>query len=718
MAKKYNLSDVFFSGADFAATASNILDRQLKEKAESDLMYMQAQLDSNASAFMNDLAQRNDYQNWQGAVDKFITQQGDRLQKESANAYTAKRAQEMMLRYRGDLEQKVQLQALAKHKESIATTDELTLQLIRDNSYGQERLDKVMVVKNKEYAHGVIDENNLIANGINEATTIFREGAYKNGTDEIDKAITNGGSIEDAIAKLDSFDMPLQLKVLDSSSANPDIYGTDKAIYKDISSSIDKKNIKDNLRPELEKYAKIKLREVQDGNAKKLADIYTLTQQLSGLDKEAAIKRGQNLLKSFIGTNQLDEDRTKEYARLFNALDEDLKATGGKMTGASGTKAFKAAISVDPKAFIEAWRRGSFSAEGGFSSLYAAKEAYKLTVVDELKKAGKTPEEIEEFLANDNGYNTLIREGAELIYNSPEYEVLRKDLVEFQKSIVKGDYPKEAHGYLVEWVLDRIAQSDRSKTSFADIYKDYEKMKSVVTSKKIEKMFILKNTKDVSVGEMAKTIKENDVVHTDIYGNVRWAPGLEELFTGEEGIGVQFGKVVSQATGIEDLQMTWEQTDNGMDITNTPVYKDKNGNSYKVEPVYKNNNKEKGVIGYKVIDQDGNEYKTDKESLKKEDDKKRKEFDKKKKEFREDFIKNSEEKRNKKRIERLNTVAKMKDAPSVDDFIKKGVLDNSNKKDFEKTLEIIKNEWNKLSKEERLQRIYQIENATGKEYFN
>ena len=60
----------------------------------------------------------------------------------------------------------------------------------------------------------------------------------------------------------------------------------------------------------------------------------------------------------------------------------------------------------------------------------------------------------------------------------------------------------------------------------------------------------------------------------------------------------------------------------------------------------------------------------------------------------------------------------MKEAPSVDDFIKKGVLDDSNKKDFEKTLEILKNDWGKLSKEERLRRVYEIENATGKEYFN
>jgi hypothetical protein len=718
MARNFTLADVFNAGSDFASTVATIQDRQLKEKAETDLLYMQAQVDSAASAFMQDLAQRNDYSNWQKDLDSFISQQGNKLQKESANAYTAKRAQEMMLRYRGELEQKVQLEALAKHKESVATTDERTLQLIRNSASGQERLDKTGQVDDKEFATGVIDENTYVAKRMNEATLTANDMYYKKYTTEIDNAIENGESLESVIARFEKDDIQLEIKVLDSASANPDVLGTDKAVYKDISGSLDKKGIKDKLKPALQQYGKLKLAEVQNGNAKKLADIYALCQTSTGNDRAINIKSGKNLLKTFVGTNKLSEDDTVKYSNLFDALEDDLNKTGGKMIGSSGTKAFKAAIGVDPKGFIEAWRRGSLSAEGGFSSLYAAKEAYKSTVADELKKAGKTPEEIEKFLANDNGYNTLIREGAETIFNSPEYGVLKADLVAFQKSILKGDYPEEAHGYLVDWVLDRIAQSDMSKTSFADVYKDYEKMKSVVTSKKLDKMFVLKNTKDKSIGEMAANIAENDIVHTDIHGNVRWMPGTENLFSGEEGIGVQFGKVVSQATGKEDLQLAWQQTDDGTDITNIPVFKDSEGNSYTVEPVYKNNNKEKGVTGYRVVDQNGNEYKTDKESLKKEDDKKRKELDKKKKEYRENFVKQSEEKRNKKRIERLNTVAKMKEAPSVDDFIKKGVLDSSNKEAFEKTLEILKNDWGKLSKEERLRRVYEIENATGKEYFN
>ena len=660
MARNFTLADVFNAGADFASTVATIQDRQLKEKAETDLLYMQAQVDSAASAFMQDLAQRNDYSNWQKDLDSFISQQGNKLQKESANAYTAKRAQEMMLRYRGELEQKVQLEALAKHKESVATTDEMTLQLIRNSFSGQDRLNKTGQVYDKEYATGVIDENNYVAKKINEATTTANDMYYKKYTTEIDNAIENGESLESVIARFEKDDIQLEIKALDSASANPDVLGTDKAVYKDISGSLDKKGIKDKLKPALQQYGKLKLAEIQNGNAKKLADIYALCQTSTGNDRAINIKSGKNLLKTFVGTNKLSEDDTVRYSNLFDALEDDLNKTGGKMIGSSGTKAFKAAIGVDPKGFIEAWRRGSLSAEGGFSSLYAAKEAYKSTVADELKKAGKTTEEIEKFLANDNGYNTLVREGAEIIFNSPEYGVLKADLVAFQKSILKGDYPPEAHGYLVDWVFDRIAQSDMSNTSFADVYKDYEKMKSVVTSKKLDKMFVLKNTKDKSIGEMAASLTEKDIVYTDINGNVRWMPGTEEMFTGEDGIGVQFGKVISQATGKTDLRQDWKQTDNGTDITNIPVFKDSEGNSYTVEPVYKNNNKDKAVIGYKVVDQNGKEYKQiDKADLEKQDKEKKKKL----KEEKKDVKKEQQELAEKREQENLDMASKMSTPP-------------------------------------------------------
>ena len=185
-------------------------------------------------------------------------------------------------------------------------------------------------------------------------------------------------------------------------------------------------------------------------------------------------------------------------------------------------------------------------------------------------------------------------------------------------------------------------------------------MKSVVTSKKLDKMFVLKNTKDKSIGEMAANLAENDIVYTDINGNVRWMPGTEEMFTGEKGIGAQFGNIVAQATGRNDLQISLQQTDNGLDVTNTPVFKDSDGNSYTVEPVYKNNNKEKGVTGYRVVDQNGKEYKQiDKADLEKQDKEKKKKL----KEEKKDVKKEQQELAEKREQENLDMASKMSTPP-------------------------------------------------------
>jgi hypothetical protein len=356
-------------------------------------------------------------------------------------------------------------------------------------------------------------------------------------------------------------------------------------------------------------------------------------------------------------------------------------------------------------------QRGSQSSFGGAESLYTARSALQSVLSD----SGVNPGEISSAL------HVLTDKYCSTILNQPHLKGLKNRLEAFEKDVYKNrdKWPKDAVAHATGWMLDQLAQSNQSEIDSDDLEKEFDKMLATTYSKNIDTMLVVKNIEnEKEVGKVAAGLESIDVVYTDVFGNPRWADNTKDVINSETGVAIQFGKIVSRATGKTDLRQDWKQTDDGTDITNIPVFKDSEGNSYTVEPVYKNNNKEKGVTGYRVVDQNGNEYKTDKESLKKEDDKKRKELDKKKKEYRENFVKQSEEKRNKKRIERLNTVAKMKEAPSVDDFIKKGVLDSSNKKAFEKTLEILKNDWGKLSKEERLRRVYEIENATGKEYFN
>ena len=714
MARNFTLADVFNAGADFASTVATIQDRQLKEKAETDLLYMQAQVDSAASAFMQDLAQRNDYSNWQKDLDSFISQQGNKIQKESANAYTAKRAQEMMLRYRGELEQKVQLEALAKHKENILVTNQHTLDLIRKNFSGQERINKAGVVHDRQYANGSIDETRYHAESVNGANTAQFEYYVSLGSDLFEEALNSGKGISLIEAAIDNDAKQFELKVLTPDSANVESLENGTAKYTDISSSINTQENKRQAKKTVNNAYNSYVNDIQRSNENQLSMQYTklMDPTISDTERFTLASQGYTMLEKMKG-EQLDPNVRDEYAKKFSLVKEN----NGLLSGSKkSVESFVREMSkTDINGLIDMYclaaQRGSQSSFGGAESLYTARSALQSVLSD----SGVNPGEISSALhvLTDKYCNTIL--------NQPHLKGLKNRLEAFEKDVYKNrdKWPKDAVAHATGWMLDQLAQSNQSEIDSDDLEKEFDNMIATTYSKNIDKMLVVKNIEnEKEVGKVAAGLESIDLVYTDVFGNPRWADNTKDVINSETGVAIQFGKIVSRATGKTDLRQDWKQTDNGTDITNIPVFKDSDGNSYTVEPVYKNNNKEKGVTGYRVVDQNGNEYKTDKESLKKEDDKKRKELDKKKKEYRENFVKQSEEKRNKKRIERLNTVAKMKEAPSVDDFIKKGVLDSYNKKAFEKTLEILKNDWGKLSKEERLRRVYEIENATGKEYFN
>ena len=621
----------------------------------------------------------------------------------------------MMLRYRGELEQKVQLEALAKHKENILVTNQHTLDLIRKNFSGQERINKAGVVHDRQYANGSIDETRYHAESVNGANTAQFEYYVSIGSDLFEEALNSGKGISFIEAAIDNDAKQFELKVLTPDSANVESLENGTAKYIDISSSINTQENKRQAKKTVNNAYNSYVNDIQRSNENQLSMQYTklMDPNISDTERLTLATQGYTMLEKMKG-EQLDPNVRDEYAKKFSLVKEN---NGNLLSGSKkSVESFVREMSkTDINGLIDMYclaaQRGSQSSFGGAENFYTARSALQRALSDSGVNPGET----------SSALHVLTDKFCETILNQPHLKGAKNRLEAFEKDVYKNrdKWPKDAVDHATGWMLDQLAQSNQSEIDSEDLEKAFDNMLATTYSKNIDKMLVVKNIEnEKEVGKVAAGLESIDVVYTDVFGNPRWADNTKDVINSETGVAIQFGKIVSRATGKTDLRQDWKQTDDGTDITNIPVFKDSDGNSYTVEPVYKNNNKEKGVTGYRVVDQNGNEYKTDKESLKKEDDKKRKEFDKKKKEYRENFIKNEEEKRNKKRIERLNTVAKMKEAPSVDDFIKKGVLDSSNKKAFEKTLEILKNDWGKLSKEERLRRVYEIENATGKEYFN
>ena len=656
MARNFTLADVFNAGADFASTVATIQDRQLKEKAETDLLYMQAQVDSAASAFMQDLAQRNDYSNCQKDLDSFISQQGNKLQKESANAYTAKRAQEMMLRYRGELEQKVQLEALAKHKESVLVTNQHTLDLIRKNFSGQERINKAGVVHDRQYANGSIDETRYHAESVNGANTAQFEYYVSLGSDLFEEALNSGKGISLIEAAIDNDAKQFELKVLTPDSANVESLENGTAKYIDISSSINTQENKRQAKKTVNNAYNSYVNDIQRSNENQLSMQYTklMDPTISDTERFTLASQGYTMLEKMKG-EQLDPNVRDEYAKKFSLVKEN----NGLLSGSKkSVESFVREMSkTDINGLIDMYclaaQRGSQSSFGGAESLYTARSALQSVLSD----SGVNPGEISSALhvLTDKYCNTIL--------NQPHLKGLKNRLEAFEKDVYKNrdKWPKDAVAHATGWMLDQLAQSNQSEIDSDDLEKEFDNMLATTYSKNIDKMLVVKNIEnEKEVGKVAAGLESIDVVYTDVFGNPRWADNTKDVINSETGVAIQFGKIVSRATGKTDLRQDWKQTDDGTDITNIPVFKDSDGNSYTVEPVYKNNNKEKGVTGYRVVDQNGKEYKQiDKADLEKQDKEKKKKLKEEKKTVK----KEQQELAEKREQENLDMASKMSTPP-------------------------------------------------------
>lgn len=656
MARNFTLADVFNAGADFASTVATIQDRQLKEKAETDLLYMQAQVDSAASAFMQDLAQRNDYSNWQKDLDSFISRQGNKLQKESANAYTAKRAQEMMLRYRGELEQKVQLEALSKHKENVLVTNQHTLDLIRKNFSGQERINKAGVVHDRQYANGSIDETRYHAESVNGANTAQFEYYVSLGSDLFEEALNSGKGISLIEAAIDNDAKQFELKVLTPDSANVESLENGTAKYIDISSSINTQENKRQAKKTVNNAYNSYVNDIQRSNENQLSMQYTklMDPTISDTERFTLASQGYTMLEKMKG-EQLDPNVRDEYAKKFSLVKEN----NGLLSGSKkSVESFVREMSkTDINGLIDMYclaaQRGSQSSFGGAESLYTARSALQSVLSD----SGVNPGEISSALhvLTDKYCNTIL--------NQPHLKGLKNRLEAFEKDVYKNrdKWPKDAVAHATGWMLDQLAQSNQSEIDSDDLEKEFDNMLATTYSKNIDKMLVVKNIEnEKEVGKVAAGLESIDLVYTDVFGNPRWADNTKDVINSETGVAIQFGKIVSRATGKTDLRQDWKQTDDGTDITNIPVFKDSDGNSYTVEPVYKNNNKEKGVTGYRVVDQNGKEYKQiDKADLEKQDKEKKKKLKEEKKTVK----KEQQELAEKREQENLDMASKMSTPP-------------------------------------------------------
>lgn len=415
MATYIDPMDLFQVTNQFLNKAVSIQDTVMKEKARSDLLNMKANLDMESNNFMNDLAQRNDYTNWQQDIEDFIQKQSDTLFKNSRNNYTAKQAQEMLLGYRTNLMQRVDTMRIqAMQQDTLvqnANTRELNKQVFKD----QALIDANSETLNAEYANGSRNSASYMTNILATGNEAYSQHYMDIGQSKIDEVLANGGDYADVVNAIMADDTTFKIQALDAQSANPDIVGTDKATYIDVSNNIDKNAVKQNSLKMLSTMYTTKLKAMQDRNENSLANLVVEMDKYETngdfASAYATAKSGLNTLDKWEG-NELDAKIKTQYAQLFKArmkYCEDGGKPGSK--GAIDLKNYK--FTYTPKLVIDLYKQGRID------SLGISREMYMEKVREEINLINGISDEDKQYLEIQQGtlFKTLERAAVEEIFN-------------------------------------------------------------------------------------------------------------------------------------------------------------------------------------------------------------------------------------------------------------------------------------------------------------
>lgn len=497
---------------NFLNHAANIQDTVMKEKARSDLLNMKANLDMESNNFMNELSQRNDYTNWKQDIEDFIQKQSDTLFKNSRNNYTAKQAQEMLLGYRTNLMQRVDTMRIqAMQQDTLvqnANTRELNKQVFKD----QALIDANSETLNAEYANGSRNSASYMTNLLATGNEAYSQHYMDMGESKIDEVLANGGDFAEVQNAIMADDTTFKIQALDAQSANPDIVGTDKATYTDVSNNIDKNAVKQNSLKMLSTMYTTKLKAMQNKNANTLSNfVVDMDKYESNGDFASAYavaQRGYNLLDKWEG-NELDEDRKIQYARLFKAQMKYYK-DGGKpgSKGAINLNNYK--LTYTPQFFIDQWKTGNID------NLGTAEMMFKQALEKEIDALEGISDQDKQYFKREQGtlFSALRKKALEETFKD------MKDVQKRLKSYTKKfeDNPgvqKAVCGFMMNYIGENNVRNLNEK----DLCKVLDDTVAVAIGKDDRFTFGEGDYKPDRIGKVFDSLsqKKNDFSYTDDY---------------------------------------------------------------------------------------------------------------------------------------------------------------------------------------------------------
>lgn len=577
----------------------NILDQQMKEKARSDLLNMQANLDIESNRFMLELQNSNNYENWNQKFDEFIKKQGDIMQKNSHNQYTATAAKEMLQGYSVNMRKKVETQVFNMGQQDILRKNNDTANLIMQNDglSGQEKMERLSKLIDPEVLTGKIDGNQYDAKIASYATDIYKKHYNNNGVDLIHYAIQNGLSFEWVENQINADDFSIGLKAVDYSRNSIDDYNEGNAQFTDVSHKIDRSSIKSNVLSGLKQVYNATVKTQQQFNHNKLSELNTQIEAISSplqrmTNYEAALDMLNNDYKGLVISPEVRDN----YTNKWNKKIEEIGDTGPSGTG-SGSGANSSFDSFAKDRFTGYVLESN---KGNFASMNEAFGTYMLDME-------------RDFMSNSYKENKGMTQAQKKDYwNKTLKNKLMGDIL-LDDNLLKMVHSNCSGAYDEYLALATKLKNPKTAELYADGTSDYIKgllidlfMASNGTTDKKEIEQKIKNQIALcEVGRLEKALKgnaeaqltaleNNDIVYTNQYGNVQWLPGGEAK---AKDAAETIRKEVQNKTGLKLNFSQWEQTPD--DVNPIPIYTDENGRKYKA--VTTRNEKGK-TTGMQLID--------------------------------------------------------------------------------------------------------------------
>lgn len=558
----------------------SVADQQMKEKARSDLLNMQARLDLKANDFMNSLKTSTDYENWNQRYDTWIKEQSDLLQKSSKNQYTAKAANEMLQNYAVNMRKNLDSMILEGAKNSILMQNDDTVSLIQQNKgiKPQEKMDSIISIMDTELTNNYRDKANYEARIKSEATKIYNDYYADLGSQLIMNAIETGEGINSILAKIDSDDFSINLKSLNNESVSKEDYDNGKASYTDITHSIDRTAIKKTAKKTVEQNYNAYIKQIQTQNDSHFSEVFgkVMSPALTPMQMLSECQKAVYDINANYGGSKLSSDDRKKWIECFTKTAEQIgKGGSGKETLPKFELQFKYA----PESALQSVANGEIADTYTAAQIVHKEQEELFFSRDWAETQNMTALEKAQYWQNnwDKLPFTKLLDSTVLLKRfkeDPRFSTIRNKVDQFKMDFKKDPtrYSGDALQQIDVFICDFVASTGKEVTEA-----QMKQWNDILNGVLISKSPLAKGSDE----DKLEATKTTDYVFTDDRTNTEYIPkSRQKEFKDLQNIVIN---KLQKEYGIEVTFKNFEKTYN--DSTNNMIFADEKGNEYTYEVI-------------------------------------------------------------------------------------------------------------------------------------